>query len=270
MRFVMDEYGSIGQVLWHLQKGDGPTIGVAIHAGHEVRSELLPSLAIDEMTRLREEDPYTDYWTLACHSQIISRRSRFEVDLNRSIDSAICVQPEDCWNLDVWKDSISDRQIERSLSEYRAFYRMLEDVLKQPEQQYGKFVVFDIHSYNHCRAGPGTPAESPSQNPEINIGTGSMDRARWAGVVDRFISDIKGYDVQGRHLDVRENIRFLGRELARFVHTRFPESGCVLAIEVKKFFMNEWTGAIDLDLIRAIGAAFAATIPGIEAELNKL
>lgn len=264
----MIEHQTLGQVLWHLHEGDGPTIGVAVHAGHEVRGELLSSLAIDEATRLREEDPYTDYWTFACHSQLITRRSRFEIDLNRPIDEAICVQPEDCWNLRVWKEPISERQIDRSLNEYRAFYSMFERVLENLEQRYGGFVVFDIHSYNHRRAGPDSPPADPALNPEINIGTGSVNRDRWGTLVDGFISDLRDFDFLGRHLDVRENINFQGREMARFVHERFPDSGCALALEVKKFFIDEWSGAVELDLIKGVRSALEATISGVEAELR--
>ena len=42
--------------LWHLHEGDGPTVGLAVHAGHEVRPDLLPLMKMDEATHLREED----------------------------------------------------------------------------------------------------------------------------------------------------------------------------------------------------------------------
>ena len=47
-------------------------------------------------------------------------------------------------------------------------------------------------------------------------------------------------------LDVRENVAFQGRgQLARFVHERYPVTGCSLAVEFKKFYMDEWTGEPD-------------------------
>ncbi len=36
-----------------------PIVAAALHAGHALRAELLPLCALDEETRLREEDPYT-------------------------------------------------------------------------------------------------------------------------------------------------------------------------------------------------------------------
>ena len=38
-------------VLWHEERAEEPTLGLAVHAGHEVRPELIPYLAIDEVTR---------------------------------------------------------------------------------------------------------------------------------------------------------------------------------------------------------------------------
>lgn len=256
--------------LWHLHKGDGPTLGLAVHAGHEIRPDLLPLMRIDEATRLREEDPYTDYWTLACHSQLLTRRSRFEIDLNRDPSAAICIQPEDCWNLDVWKEPVDETVIRQSLSEHAAFYRKLHSLLAELQKRYGKFVVCDFHSYNHLRDGPdGAPAD-PDTNPDVNIGTGSLDRSYWASLVNRFMDDLRGFDFPGGRLDVRENINFRGRYVAEYVHHYFPRTGCVLAIEVKKFFMNEWTGDVDAEKTHALLEVFRAAIPGLLSELENL
>ena len=256
--------------LWHLHKGNGPILGLAVHAGHEIRPDLLPLMKIDEATRLREEDPYTDHWTEACHNQLLTRRSRFEVDLNRKPSDAICVQPEDCWNLDVWREPVDEAVVQESLAEHAAFYQALHHLLAELQERYGKFVVCDFHSYNHRREGPdGLPADT-AKNPDINLGTGSMDRAYWAPLVDRFIADLGNYDFPERRLDVRENVNFRGRYLAEYVHHYFPRTGCVLAIEVKKFFMDEWTGEVDPVQTNALLGAFRSTVPGLQEELEKL
>jgi hypothetical protein len=160
--------------------------------------------------------------------------------------------------------------IERSLGEHAAFYKMLGQVLSGLEERCGKFVVYDIHSYNHRRQGPRGEAADPSDNPEINIGTGSMNRSRWAPVVDRFIDELRGFDFLGRTLDVRENVNFKGRYLTEFVHEHFPETGCAIAVEVKKFFMDEWTGVGFPEQINAMRDALAATTSGVTEELARL
>lgn len=47
-------------------------------------------------------------------------------------------------------------------------------------------------------------------------------------------------------------------------------SGCVLAIEVKKFFMSEWTHQPDLVKMEAVHQALRSTVPGILEELQYL
>ena len=131
-------------------------------------------------------------------------------------------------------------------------------------------MVLDLHSYNYRREGPEGPEADPSGNPEVNIGTGTMNRDRWGGLVDRLIMELRSFDFLGRRLDVRENVKFVGRQFPKWVHTHYPESGCAIAIEFKKFFMDEWSGKLDLDAHDAIRRALASTLPGLEEELKKV
>ena len=257
---------------WDVDVGPGPFVGLAVHAGHDIRTGLRAALAIDETTRLREEDPFTDGLAALCGTRILTSRSRFEVDLNRPSDESVCVQPDDCWNLRVWKqsDGLTQTMYRRSLEEHSRFYEMLGDRLKEIKRREGRFVVLDCHSYNHRRAGPEEPPADPQQNPEINVGTGSMDRAYWAPVVEAFLSSLAAADYQGRHLDVRENVKFRGRYLAEFVHTNFPRTGCCLAIEVKKFFMDEWTGQLDRDAFGALLGVFRKALGAVEDAVRSM
>ncbi len=253
---------------WTLTLGEGPIIATANHDGHELRPEVAALTALSDQQRLREEDPYTAQWASIAPTHMIARRSRFEVDLNRSRETAVYRQPENGWGLALWKAPLSEDVVARSLTEYDAFYAELERVLLD-KAKLGKFVVLDLHSYNHRRDGPNATAADPDTNPEINIGTGTMDRARWRTLVDRFIADLSDFDFLGRHLDVRENVKFVGRQLPHWVHTRFPTQGCVIAIEVKKFFMDEWSGELYQAPYDALRDAFAATLPGLIEELGR-
>ena len=64
----------------------------------------------------------------------------------------------------------------------------------------------------------------------------------------------------GAPLDVRENVRFRGANVAAWAHERYPGRACVLALEFKKIFMDEWTGEADHARIDQLAAALAATI----------
>ena len=74
----------------------------------------------------------------------------------------------------------------------------------------GRFVVFDLHSYNHRRGGPDALPDDPAGNPDVNLGTGTMPRERWAPVVEAFLGVLARERVADQPLDVRENVRFRG------------------------------------------------------------
>lgn len=237
-------------------------VATAIHAGHDVRPEVGRRLAIDEATRLREEDPFTDRITECADCRVVVHRSRFEVDVNRDRDGAVYRTPEDAWGLDLWRGGLPDDVAERSLGLYDAFHHDLGAHLDRLAER-GPFAVFDVHSYNHRRQGPDAPAEPQADNPDVNVGTASLDRARWGPVVDTFVDALGDTAVGRTPLDVRENVRFGGGHLARWVHERYPGTGCVLALEFKKTFMDEWTGRLDQRHLRALTQALAHTVPAV-------
>ncbi len=257
------------QSVYEVLYGGSPLVASAIHDGHLLRPEVAGLMKLPDDGRLREEDPHTASWTTIAENRIIGLNSRFEVDLNRPRDHAVYRVPEDCWGLDVWREPPPDDLVERSLAGYDAFYAAAHALFSDLEQRYGHFVVFDLHTYNHRRDGPDAPPAPAAGNPEVNVGTGTMNRLRWAKVVKRFMGDLRAHDYMGRSLDVRENVRFRGGQFARWTHEQFPDSGCVLSIEFKKFFMDEWTGEADPTQLTAIRHSLAATIPGVLTALDE-
>ena len=160
--------------------------------------------------------------------------------------------------------------IQKSLAEYDAFYAEVQELLTGLVKEFGRVVVYDLHTYNHRREGPDAPPADPRTNPEVNIGTGTMDRIFWAPVVERFIHDLRAYDFHGRHLDVRENVKFQGGHFGRWIHQNFPQQVCAIAIEFKKFFMDEWQGIADAQAVECIFKALKSTLPGVRAALAKM
>ncbi|NTV38611.1 MAG: N-formylglutamate amidohydrolase [Demequinaceae bacterium] len=256
--------------MWDLIEGQQPIAAVAIHDGHAMRDEVARTTALTSAERLREEDPGTSIFASVAGTQIVVRRSRFEVDLNRPREAAVYVVPEDAWGLDLWVRKPRGPFVARSLAEYDAFYAEAHRVFSEMEHRFGRFVVFDMHSYNHRRNGPEGEPEDPSGNPEINVGTGTLDRERWGPLVDRFISDLRGFDYFGRSLDVRENVRFRGGHFSGWVHENFPDSACCLAIEFKKIFMDEWTGESFPEEHEALAQAISASLPGVFESLDAM
>jgi N-formylglutamate amidohydrolase len=253
-----------------IAEGQEPVAAAAIHNGHALRGEVEEIMALGDSGRLREEDPHTGIWTSVATTQFIAHRSRFEVDLNRPREKAVYRSPEDAWGLQVWKREPPADLLERSLHEYDAFYAEAHRIFSEMERRFGHFFVLDLHSYNHRRRGPDEPPEDAALNPEVNVGTGTLDRTRWAQLIDRFIGDLTAFEFLGRHLDVRENVRFRGGRFPRWIHETFPDSACCLAIEVKKFFMDEWTGELLPEDVEAVPQALRSTLAGVLESLEKV
>lgn len=258
--------------LWNMEsEGAVPVLATAIHAGHAVLPELGARIALSEAERLREEDPGTDHLADLGTSRVVVHRSRFEVDLNRSPEGALYAGPEAAWGLDLWGESGPPAEVvEAARGEYEAFYAAVEAILEEMTARWGRVAVYDLHSYNHRRSGPAGPPDDPAGAPEINVGTGGLDRERWAPVVERFNHDLHQYPFFGRHLDVRENVRFQGGYFPRWVAQRFPESACPLAIEVKKVYVDEWTGRERPWVVDELRRALASTLPGVTQALRKV
>ncbi|WP_222931898.1 N-formylglutamate amidohydrolase [Sphingomonas sabuli] len=239
---------------WTVQQGPGPIIATAIHDGHGLRPEAAEAMALSDLDRLREEDPFTGQSVQDVETHVIAHLSRFEFDLNREAAEAVYRTPEQSWGLEVWKAEPSEAFVARSLALHTEYYRMLGALLDGVAARHDKFVVIDVHSYNYRRDGADADPTPQDKAPDINIGTFSMPREQWAFLLDPLMEAMAGFDFNGRKLDVRENVAFQGKGAqTRFIHERYPQQGCAIALEFKKFFMDEWSGQPDeaeLDAMR--------------------
>ncbi|MEJ2324727.1 MAG: N-formylglutamate amidohydrolase [Nitrospirota bacterium] len=248
---------------WTITKGEGPLVAVSLHSGSALREEVRELLAVDETARRHEEDIFTDRWTEIAPTRVVLHTSRFEVDMNRRRKKAVYLTPDDAWGLKLWKEAPPTELLERSLKLHDRFYAEMEALLREKAERHGRFVVFDIHSYCHYCRGPDSPPGSTDENPEINLGTGSMEREKWAPVVESFLRDMRSFEYPGGKLDVRENVKFRGGYFPSWVHETFPDEGCALAVEVKKFYMDEWAGQPYAEHVEAVGRALGSTVPNI-------
>lgn len=257
--------------MWQITEGTGCLVGAAIHDGHEIRPDVEAAMKLSEEGRLREEDPYTGRIAELFDTRIVVRRSRFEVDLNRPRDKAVYRRPEDAWGLEIWKDDeLPESIVAESLAEYDAFNRDLFALLDRVRERCGRFVVYDLHSYNHRREGPEGPAADEQENPEINIGTKHIDVDVWRPVLDRFMEDLRHQPFGDHLLDVRENVKFGGGNFAARIRERYGADACVIAIEFKKVFMDEWSGEADDRAVEQLKDAVAATMEGVVEEVGRL
>ncbi len=242
-----------GRPLARIRRGTGPVVCVALHAGHALHPAAEPYVRLSDAERLREEDPHTARFAPAEAPLVEVVRSRFEVDLNRERGSCVYRRPEDAWGLLVFDDSAPESLFSAARAAHDTFYRYMAGFLDGVVAREGRFVVFDLHSYNHRRGGPEASPSDPADAPEVNLGTRSLDALRWGWVAELFI------DAMSKHgLDTRENVKFGGGAFARWVNRRYAETGCALAIEFKKTFMDEWTGRVHDAGIERLASATAA------------
>ncbi len=259
----------IEDALLEIERGAGPLVATAVHDGHAARPEVEALFKLEGAGRLREEDPFTGRWTSLAPTRVIGRRTRFEVDLNRPREKSVYRRPEDAWGLDVWKQDLPADVADRSLAQYDSFYAEMRALLRDVQDRHGHFVVYDLHTYNHRREGPNGPEANAEENPQVNIGTGTMDRNKWGPVVDALIDALRAFDFPGGRLDVRENVKFRGGNWPRWIHETFPDTGVAIAIEFKKFFMDEWSGEPQPGQVEAIEAALHSTVGPVLERLRQ-
>ena len=232
-----------------------PLLYLAIHNGHHVSDHIARKIGISEFDRLREEDPYTEKFILDKPNHIIQYTSRFEYDLNR--EKGIFYQkPSDCWGLPIYPfESLDDFEKHSAYEKYEIFYFELISAIYKFLQTYDRIIILDIHSYNHRRNGKLANFDDNSENPEIIIGTNHYQElgSSWKAIIDDFESVLKEQAFVGvfpnrsnssPYLDVRQNVKFSGGYLSRFINQKFKGNVCCISIEFQKFWMNEWTGEV--------------------------
>jgi len=135
---------SLREIQYHLENGDFPLAGMtqlksaefhflqplwyaglAIHAGNNIRNEILSAMKISRACRYREEDPYTERFIHEFPIRIIARDSRFEYDINRDRDAAIYSTPQTAWGLEVWNQPLTSEEIHRSIKKYDKFHELM-------------------------------------------------------------------------------------------------------------------------------------------------
>jgi hypothetical protein len=241
-----------------------PALAVAIHAGHNVREELLPLMQIPEKDRLFEEDPATDRMIRGAANAIWGLDSRAEYDLNRPAGGAVPLTAEQFWGVQVYRKAPTRDMVHRSLEKHEAFYRFIGSCVRILLERFGFCVVYDIHSYNLSRQ-----VEKGIVNPPVfNLGTALLDRPSWGERIDAWLHELGRIEIPWIRTTVEENRVFTGAgELCRRL-TGWDRNILVLPTEVAKVYMDERTGTLQEARVDAIGRglrrAIAAHTPPAE------
>ncbi len=241
-----------------------PALVAAIHAGHNVREELLPLMQIPEKDRLFEEDPATDRMIRGNANAVWGLDSRAEYDLNRPAEKAVPLTAEQFWGVQVYQAPPTDAMTRRSLEKYETFYRFAGSCIRVLLERFGFCVVYDIHSYNISRQvekGIGNP-------PLFNLGTALLDRSRWGNRIDAWLHQLGRIEIPGIRTTVEKNRVFSGAgEFCRRL-TGWDRNILVLPTEIAKVYMDEHEGILHEERIDALRhglhRAIAAHTPPID------
>ncbi len=225
-----------------------PFIATAIHAGHTVRKDLLPLMAIDSDQRRFEEDTGTDLMIKGLCNTVWGLESRSVYDLNRVREMALPLKPERFWGTRVYKTLPSSEMNKKSLTNYDAFYRFMKTCIATLLDRFGFCIIYDIHSYNISRQ-QAKGIESP---PVFNLGTALLDKSKWEKAIELWLEQLGAISLPGIKTSVAQNQVFQGKaEFCRRL-CRLDDRVLVLPTEVSKVYMDEKKGVVYPDVILAV------------------
>ncbi|NOI67898.1 flavohemoglobin expression-modulating QEGLA motif protein [Vibrio sp. 99-8-1] len=211
-----------------------PVVCTSIHAGNQMRSELVKQCELSPEERYFEEDPHTDAMIMSQPITLIGLDSRFEYDLNRP--KSLSTYYKSAWNKKVWEKALSENQRKISHKKHEQFYLLYEALIAKLESKFRQVIVFDMHSYNYQRVKTETPV--------FNIGSAQIDMERWGGIVSKFVAELKKIPLPNISTTAEVDAVFEGRGyLIAHTNAHFDRT-LVLPTEVKKVFMDEQTGML--------------------------
>lgn len=254
---------------WEVIASPGPDLVTAVHDGHAMNPALQPYLAISPQEALREEDPMTGFLAGVGSNIFRTHVSRFEVDLNRPRERAFSTNPDDTWGLKVWDRDPPHELIEQGLAQHDKFYRLTKGWIESLISRHRRVLIVDLHSYNHRRDGQNAPPADAAENPEIDLGVTTARSDRFSPVIDALRQGLRGPESDGTVRDVRDNIRYPdGGHWPEWVYANYGDEVCTITIEYKKFFMDEWTGSVDLLLLHELRANLARAVADAKKALS--
>jgi uncharacterized protein (TIGR02421 family) len=226
-----------------------PFLCTAIHAGSQLRPEILNKMALNEYQRWYEEDPHTDDFISSMPITIICKDSRYEYDLNRSPENCIY---DEAWGNTVWERKLNPKEIQKSKEKHANYYKVIHALVAKIEQLFDSCIVYDIHSYNYKRWDREVPM--------FNIGTERINNEKYGKYVTHWFDELRKITISDEPNTTGINDVFYGRGYnLEYITKNFPNT-LVLATEIKKIYCNESTGDSFPNIIRSLQQSFKEAI----------
>ncbi len=226
-----------------------PFICTAIHAGSNLRPELLNKIALNEYQRWYEEDPNTDAFISSMPITVIVHDSRYEYDLNRNANNCIY---DEAWGNNVWERKLNPKEIQKSKEKHANYYKVIHALVAKIEQLFDACLVYDIHSYNYLRW--------EREVPMFNIGTERINNQKYVKYISHWFDELRKIKVEDIPNTTGINDVFFGRGYnLEYITKNFPNT-LVFATEIKKIYCDEKTGDSFPKIIRSLQQSFKEAI----------
>jgi N-formylglutamate amidohydrolase len=190
-----------------------------------------------------EEDPFTDRFLAPYATAVWTDVSRFEVDLNRPLETAVYLDAGMCWGIVPWKEPLPPDLLERSRQRHAEAMAFLDALADEAVEKFGTAVFLDLHSYNYQRQDYVPAWWEDLGKPVINLGTRDT-HPRFRPLLDAMLEEFRTIRWDGRPITVGENVVFKGGYVHGRLQSRHPEHLVCPSIEFKKVFMDERTGEL--------------------------
>jgi len=231
-----------------------PWIATAIHDGGGFKEELKAKTLKSPLQRWYEEDPCTGEMVSAAPIFLKGLDSRFEYDLNRGPENAVYTT---AWGEECWSEALSSEEKERSLKKHYDYYLVLNTIIQKLETEFGKVVLYDMHSYNWKR--------HDRKVPEFNIGTELIDQEGWKAEIQNWANLLGQITIPKNVNETAINDVFKGRGYQLRQTTERFSNTLVLATEISKIYCDELTGEIYQDIVDEVSDQLGKAM-GLHAE----
>jgi hypothetical protein len=237
-----------------------PIIATAIHHGHNMPGRLEEYCRLSDAERLQEEDPCTGDFIADLPITVTALDSRYAYDLNRTPENPIY---DMAWGKIVWKKPLPASQRKQCIVRHHRYYRILHALISKTIELVNGCAILDLHSYCYqIREYPLAPV--------FNTGTAQIDMVRWAPLVSTFETALDQIPLPGVATSVGRDVVFQGRAWqAGYVKQHFPHIP-VIPTEIKKIYMDENSGELYRDRIRALAAGISTACQRLEESYLKL
>ncbi|WP_299786845.1 flavohemoglobin expression-modulating QEGLA motif protein [uncultured Shewanella sp.] len=218
-----------------------PVVCTAIHAGHELRPDLLKSCQLSDEERHLQESGYTDELISSQPVTLVCMDSRLEYDLNRP--RALSTSYRLASKRKLWDKAHSAKQRALSHRKHQDFFTVYQALIAKLEGLFGMVIVFDIKAYN---------TQEYLQAPLFNIDATQIEMPRWQAVINKFHKELDLISIPNMASNTAIDLIDSGMNyLTTHTNAKFDRT-LVLPTQIRKVYVDVETGNLYPQVLDAL------------------